>query len=194
MTQQPPILISTRDLARLEQLLETQPAAACAGLEALEAELSRAEIVSPEQMPADVVTMNATVCFQLAGASQPFTLTLVYPDEMDNSQDRLSILAPVGSALLPYPLAMWFLLSSLLTWLIYGTDKLAARKAWRRVPETTLLVLGLAGGWPGAILGQQCFRHKTQKQPFRRWFFVSVALNVAALAGLYLVYTHLLSR
>lgn len=53
---------------------------------------------------------------------------------------------------------------------------------------------GLAGGWPGAILGQQCFRHKTQKQPFRTWFFISVALNVAALAGLYVVYTHLLSR
>ncbi len=87
-----------------------------------------------------------------------------------------------------------FLLSSLLTWLIYGADKLAARKAWRRVPETTLLVLGLVGGWPGAILGQQCFRHKTQKQPFRTWFFISVALNVAALAGLYVVYTHLLSR
>ncbi len=86
------------------------------------------------------------------------------------------------------------LLSSLLTWLIYGADKLAARKAWRRVPETTLLVLGLVGGWPGAILGQQCFRHKTQKQPFRTWFFISVALNVAALAGLYVVYTHLLSR
>lgn len=100
----------------------------------------------------------------------------------------------VGSALLPYPLAMWFLLSSLLTWLIYGADKLAARKAWRRVPETTLLVLGLAGGWPGAILGQQCFRHKTQKQPFRTRFFISVALNVAALAGLYVVYTYLLSR
>ncbi len=53
---------------------------------------------------------------------------------------------------------------------------------------------GLVGGWPGAILGQQCFRHKTQKQPFRTWFFISVALNVAALAGLYVVYTHLLSR
>lgn len=47
---------------------------------------------------------------------------------------------------------------------------------------------------PGAILGQQCFRHKTQKQPFRTRFFISVALNVAALAGLYVVYTHLLSR
>ena len=99
----------------------------------------------------------------------------------------LLLLTAVGSALLPYPLAMWFLLSSLLTWLIYGADKLAARKAWRRV-------LGLVGGWPGAILGQQCFRHKTQKQPFRTWFFISVALNVAALAGLYVVYTHLLSR
>lgn len=69
-----------------------------------------------------------------------------------------------------------------------GTQSLAP------VPETTLLVLGLVGGWPGAILGQQCFRHKTQKQPFRTWFFISVALNVAALAGLYVVYTHLLSR
>ncbi len=105
----------------------------------------------------------------------------------------LLLLTAVGSALLPYPLAMWFLLSSLLTWLIYGADKLAARKAWRRVPETTLLVLGLAGGWPGAILGQQCFRHKTQKQPFRTRFFISVALNVAALAGLYVVYTQPLS-
>nr|HDI2144382.1 DUF1294 domain-containing protein [Klebsiella pneumoniae] len=95
----------------------------------------------------------------------------------------LLLLTAVGSALLPYPLAMWFLLSSLLTWLIYGADKLAARKAWRRVPETTLLVLG-----------QQCFRHKTQKQPFRTRFFISVALNVAALAGLYVVYTYLLSR
>ncbi|STU76618.1 cyanate transport [Klebsiella pneumoniae] len=40
----------------------------------------------------------------------------------------LLLLTAVGSALLPYPLAMWFLLSSLLTWLIYGADKLAARK------------------------------------------------------------------
>lgn len=75
-----------------------------------------------------------------------------------------------------------------------------APTSWRRAKpgagcrKTTLLVLGLAGGWPGAILGQQCFRHKTQKQPFRTRFFISVALNVAALAGLYVVYTHLLSR
>ena len=99
----------------------------------------------------------------------------------------LLLLTAVGRAQLPYPRAMWFFMSSLLTWRIYCAPKLAARKARRPV-------LGLAGGWPGAILGQQCFRHKTQKQPFRTRFFISVALNVAALAGLYVVYTHLLSR
>jgi len=93
----------------------------------------------------------------------------------------LLALAAAGSALLPHPLAMWFLLASALTFLIYGADKLAARKAWRRVPELTLLVCGFVGGWPGAIFGQQLFRHKTQKQPFKTYFMVSVVLNVAVL-------------
>lgn len=93
----------------------------------------------------------------------------------------LLALSAAGSALLPHPLAMWFLLASALTFLIYGADKLAARKAWRRVPELTLLVCGFVGGWPGAIFGQQLFRHKTQKQPFKTYFMVSVVLNVAVL-------------
>lgn len=72
----------------------------------------------------------------------------------------LAVIA-IGSAFLPYPLVMWFLLASALTFLIYGGDKLAAREGWRRAPESTLLVFGLLGGWPGAIIGQQIFRHKT---------------------------------
>ena len=80
----------------------------------------------------------------------------------------LLLLTAVGSALLPYPLAMWFLLSSLLTWLIYGADKLAARKAWRRVPETTLLVLGLAGGWPR--MASSAFAIKRKSSPSGRGF------------------------
>ncbi len=86
------------------------------------------------------------------------------------------------------------LLSSLLTWLIYGADKLAARKALAPGAGNHAAGAGPGGRLAGAILGQQCFRHKTQKQPFRTRFFISVALNVAALAGLYVVYTHLLSR
>jgi len=85
------------------------------------------------------------------------------------------------SALLPHPLPMWFVLVSALTLVIYGADKLAARKAWRRVPEATLLIFGVVGGWAGAILGQQLFRHKTQKQPFKTYFMITVILNVVLL-------------
>lgn len=100
----------------------------------------------------------------------------------------LLALAAVGCAFLPYPFAMWFVLASVLTMLIYGADKIAARNAWRRVPEATLLVCGLVGGWPGAIVGQQLFRHKTQKQPFKTYFMLSVGLNVAVLLAGYWFY------
>ena len=53
---------------------------------------------------------------------------------------------------------MWFLLINMLTLVMYGADKMAARKGMRRVPEATLLVFGVTGGWPGAIVGQQLFR------------------------------------
>lgn len=93
----------------------------------------------------------------------------------------LLALAAIGSLLTLHSTLMWFLLANLLTLIIYGADKMAARKAWRRVPESTLLVFGIVGGWPGAIVGQQLFRHKTQKQPFKTYFIISVILNVIAL-------------
>lgn len=93
----------------------------------------------------------------------------------------LLVLTAVGSTQLPHPLPTWFVLASVLTLVIYGADKLAARKAWRRVPESTLLLFGVVGGWPGAILGQQLFRHKTQKQPFRTYFMITVVVNVVVL-------------
>jgi len=102
----------------------------------------------------------------------------------------LLALAAIGSAFLPHPVMMWFLLANVLTLVVYGGDKMAARNAWRRVPESTLLTFGLVGGWPGAILGQQLFRHKTQKQPFKTWFVISVILNVAVLVALYWFYPY----
>jgi uncharacterized membrane protein YsdA (DUF1294 family) len=68
---------------------------------------------------------------------------------------------------------------------MYGADKMAARRAMRRVPEATLLVFGLIGGWPGAIIGQQLFRHKTQKQPFKTYFIVSVIVSISAMVAVY---------
>lgn len=105
----------------------------------------------------------------------------------------LLVLAAVASALLPHPLVMWLLLASVLTFVIYGGDKMAARKSWRRVPESTLLVLGLVGGWPGAVVGQRLFRHKTQKQPFKRYFFITVVLNIGMMVALYCFYPNVIS-
>lgn len=99
MTTRPNIVLSSLDAERLERLIETLPAAV-PGLAALEDEIARAKIVAPEKMPPDVVTMNSTVKFQVNASNEEFTLTLVYPRDVDGSNDKISILAPVGSALL----------------------------------------------------------------------------------------------
>ena len=66
----------------------------------LQSELDRADVVAPEEIPPNVVTMNSTVQFTIAETGKDFCLTLVYPRDMDGSADRVSIFAPVGSALL----------------------------------------------------------------------------------------------
>ncbi len=103
----------------------------------------------------------------------------------------LLISAAVGSIFTSLPVAMWFLLANVLTLAIYGIDKTAARKTWRRVPESTLLVFGVVGGWPGAIVGQQLFRHKTQKQPFKTYFIVSVIVSILITVAIYRLYPFL---
>ncbi|CAH0265519.1 hypothetical protein SRABI118_03340 [Massilia sp. Bi118] len=72
-----------------------------------------------------------------------------------------------------------YLVMSLVCFCSYALDKSAARKGERRTPESTLLMLGLFGGWPGAVLAQQWLRHKTVKQPFRQIFWFTVAANLA---------------
>lgn len=77
-----------------------------------------------------------------------------------------------------------YLVTSLTCFVAYAMDKSAARtQAWR-TPESMLLVLGLVGGWPGAVLAQQWLRHKTSKRAFRWKFHLTVALNLAGFAWL----------
>ncbi|HBU7567654.1 TPA: DUF1294 domain-containing protein [Enterobacter cloacae] len=97
----------------------------------------------------------------------------------------LLLCTAIGSLFSAWPVAIWFLLINVLTMVIYGADKMAARKGMRRIPEVTLLVFGVVGGWPGAIMGQQIFRHKTQKQPFKTWFLMSVVVSILATLALY---------
>lgn len=73
---------------------------------------------------------------------------------------------------------------SLLAFLSYWIDKSAAQGGRRRIPESNLHLLSLAGGWPGALIAQQLFRHKTIKQPFQSVFWATVVVNVVGLAWL----------
>jgi regulator of nucleoside diphosphate kinase len=100
MTMKPKIVISSLDAERLELLLESLPDDAFPGRDDLEAELDRAEIVDPAEIPPTVVTMNSTVRFRIESSSKEFHLKLVYPKDTDASGSTISILAPVGSALL----------------------------------------------------------------------------------------------
>lgn len=73
-------------------------------------------------------------------------------------------------------------LLSIVAFLIYGKDKSAAEQGRWRTPESTLHMLALVGGWPGALIAQRFFRHKTTKQPFRTIFWIMVMANCVALA------------
>jgi uncharacterized membrane protein YsdA (DUF1294 family) len=77
-------------------------------------------------------------------------------------------------------LSAYALLSGL-TFLIYAIDKNAARSQRRRVPENTLHLLALLGGWPGAWLAQQALRHKSSKRSFLWRFWLTVLVNCGAL-------------
>ena len=98
MTTAPSIIITKLDLQRLERLLDSLddygPAA-----EALEQELSRAQVVERSELPAGVVSMNSRVHCRDEGTSKDYHLTLVYPQDA-GKEATVSVLAPVGTALL----------------------------------------------------------------------------------------------
>lgn len=74
--------------------------------------------------------------------------------------------------------AFAYLVLSVVCILAYAIDKSAAVSGRRRSSEKSLLFLGVAGGWPGAILAQQFLRHKSSKVSFRRAFWGTVLVNV----------------
>ena len=77
-----------------------------------------------------------------------------------------------------------YLLASAACFVVYAIDKSAARAGRWRTSETTLLLMGLACGWPGAALAQQWLRHKSSKASFRARFWASVGVNAGAFAYL----------
>lgn len=82
---------------------------------------------------------------------------------------------------LPWWSALLYLAMSLITWFAYRIDKRAAQGGLRRIPERTLHLLELAGGWPGALMAQFSLRHKNRKGSYQFVFWIVVAMNLGVL-------------
>ncbi|ROQ40763.1 uncharacterized membrane protein YsdA (DUF1294 family) [Frondihabitans sp. PhB188] len=70
-----------------------------------------------------------------------------------------------------------YLALGVLLFVVYGVDKRAARRGRWRISERNLLVVGVLGGWMGAVVAQQVFRHKTRKSSFQWAFWATVTVN-----------------
>lgn len=78
----------------------------------------------------------------------------------------------------------WHLAVSALCFAAYGLDKrLAKHGPGNRIPEFTLLVIGAIGGWPGGVLAQNVFRHKTRKTSFQIKFWLCALVHVGIIAS-----------
>jgi len=91
------LIVSKSDYQQLLKLIEQEDTPAA---EALDIELSRAELVEENKLPADAVSMGSVVTFTDLDSQEEKTISLVYPHEADVTTMKISILSPVGSALI----------------------------------------------------------------------------------------------
>ena len=99
------IYITEYDADRLKDLISEAKRLVPRGneyLESLEAELDRSHLVVPTEVPPDVITMNSKVCLVDLDTNEEMVYTLVFPQDADIDQSKISILAPVGTAMLGY--------------------------------------------------------------------------------------------
>lgn len=101
--------------------------------------------------------------------------------------DVLAIFVLVGVGAIinaRWPLPLWvyalYAVTSLIAFVLYHSDKKAAQTGGWRVSEGTLHFVAIVGGWPGAVVAQQVFRHKTSKQEFRSVFWLTIVANIVA--------------
>ena len=102
------IFITQFDRDRLDELIEVVKAFAddstqdLRNLLDLQEELRRAKIMSPQEVPSNVVTMNSRVLLRDSDTSEEMTYSLVFPRDADIESGSISVLAPVGTAILGY--------------------------------------------------------------------------------------------
>ena len=97
MADLPSIYLTQNDMDRLLELIEAYPGKR---FEHLERELLRAQVVPRDKIPNDVVTMNSRVIFENETTGERREITLVYPGSADIDAGKISVLVPIGTALL----------------------------------------------------------------------------------------------
>lgn len=103
--QEKNIYVTENDVKRLQTLLEVAKQSQYYGsdeLQKLGAELNRAIVVASKDVPRDVITMNSKVRLLDLETKEEMTYTLVFPDEADFAEGKISVLAPIGTAMLGY--------------------------------------------------------------------------------------------
>ena len=95
----------------------------------------------------------------------------------------LLILAVITNHM-PGNLLIAYLVLSSVTFIVYALDKSKAQRGAWRTAESSLHLLALVGGWPGAAIAQQILRHKSKKRDFRIMFWFTVIINCTALIWL----------
>jgi len=93
------IYITDADMKRLRPLVEELKNSRD-DLRMLQQELVRARVIAPEEVPADVVTMNSKVRVRDMAMNEVTTYTLVFPDQANIEQHKISVVAPIGTAML----------------------------------------------------------------------------------------------
>jgi len=86
---------------------------------------------------------------------------------------------------LPFVVLGLYLVASVISYFVYAHDKAAAKRSEWRTPETTLHILSLLGGWPGAFVAQKRLRHKSKKESFQIVFWATVVVNCVGLGWLF---------
>ncbi len=127
------IWITTQDMGRLKKLIEDVPPHDLrrkAELRDLEAELNRALVASDQEVPADVITMNSEALLLDLDTGEELSCKLVFPGQADITRMQISVLAPVGTAMLGYRAGDIF------EWKVPAGRRRLMVKAVVRQPET----------------------------------------------------------
>ncbi|RUR31854.1 nucleoside diphosphate kinase regulator [Vreelandella andesensis] len=100
MGQRPPIIINRLDAERLQRLIDTASEKDMMVAALLEEELARGEVLDPQDIPEDVVSMNSQIRFTDLTRERQMIRTLVYPHALASVEDGISVMAPIGAALI----------------------------------------------------------------------------------------------